>query len=47
MKEDNEQEYQTVVDSVDLADVYRKADTGTWHGSRQKGSGIYLSEQKE
>lgn len=25
MKEDNEQEYQTVVDSVDLADVYRKA----------------------
>lgn len=47
MKEDNEQEYQTVVDSVDLADVYRKATTGTWHGSRQKGSGIYLSEQKE
>ena len=24
MKEDNEQEYQTVVDSVDLADVYHR-----------------------
>ncbi len=46
MKEDNEQEYQTVVDSVDLADVYRKA-TQELGMVRAKKDQVYTYQNKK
>ena len=45
-KEDNEQEYQTVVDSVDLADVYRKA-TQELGMVRAKKDQVYTYQNKK